>query len=904
MAISILIRFPISTVQYEDKYMLGIEMDYKATLQASIVNDGGYVPNSALTTEAVLVYDGTLNGDTVIQTDGRDNLFDPLVTSKLKFNIVSHEFPSWLLEATDYYTDVRCCLAVKGSKNEWICEWRGYIWGNTLNSTVVDDWIVTPVFALDELSMAKYIKIHNTLGEWGKSRRLWNYFAFYKSLNDSYFGHIYTWMGLNSTDTIYVDSPYCLKNDNGDALPDLLNELWLDSYMYVNQKEDEEKKTFSDLFTDVCKFLGLTFMVGGRGESPKDSYLLESPEYRVRNENYERIYHDNETPSSIFSATTGQWTGVVPNEKAGASFNITMEPMKYRGCKVTSEAKRYEAHDFLDDDNLEYYNKSKYVLHRWGNPGSNDTIANYCIKNPRFHKLYYMHPTTPEKEYMAVSAVNATTATSYNLMALINFGYIQADLNAQNYDYPKSADTLNYILTKTGAVIVKTGDFDVREDTEDENLTNYLLLMNHKWFNAGWLDDYWAGMHNTAEEALTGNFNEAVELHPFGHHQIRHNQEQHWLKMDYSLICANENLGDLDRFTTTSPYHVDDMRGSEALAMPVTTSDYDYDKESNSYGSKVGSYDESGNIQGYAPIVRWKAKIGDYEYTERGHWVLPSATGFTREFNVNNFPDNMTKTTRPASASTFGYAFCPYYNEMHPKSAGGKRDMLIDVYGYGGPSYPLDGETTLKILNPSICFDWKDNAKIGYLNNIYFLMRDIKFSFTDMAEIMGEDMVYETGDVFDTISKTKVMYKTDFNLCSPKYDGLFYNALQYTYASGKYIANARNFYKQTNLLIGRYMEDWNVNYYCDQLAPNPMTINLQMRYKAGRDESMLFNNHVYIEDMTETPFTFQVRERTIVVNRNIVKFKADRVYDNVWSKMENPPRQVDDMPVDENDYNL
>ena len=56
MAISILIKFPISTVQYEDDYMLGIEMDYTATLEARLREDSTFVESGS--TDACLMFEG------------------------------------------------------------------------------------------------------------------------------------------------------------------------------------------------------------------------------------------------------------------------------------------------------------------------------------------------------------------------------------------------------------------------------------------------------------------------------------------------------------------------------------------------------------------------------------------------------------------------------------------------------------------------------------------------------------------------------------------------------------------------------------------------------------------------------------------------------------------------------
>ena len=236
----ILLRFPISTVQYEEEYMLGIEFDWTQSLQDAISGDTAFTAQT-FQSQDVIVFDGTLNGDVTIKTDGRATIYEPLVTTKLNFNLVSHNFPSWIMEATYYYTNVRVVLASK-IKNEWVEQWRGYLWGNTLNSTVVDDWITTSIFALDEISMSKYIKVAHTIGDYSKSRRLWNYFAFYKSFNDANFGHIYTYMDLSSTDLIYWDNELCVRDESNNEQPDLLGDLYLDDYIYVNYDDEKELK--------------------------------------------------------------------------------------------------------------------------------------------------------------------------------------------------------------------------------------------------------------------------------------------------------------------------------------------------------------------------------------------------------------------------------------------------------------------------------------------------------------------------------------------------------------------------------------------------------------------------------------------------------------------------------------
>lgn len=879
---SIYIYFPISTVQYEERYMLGLEFDWTQSLQDAIDADSAFTAKTTQYSEVTATYEGMLNGDIKIKTDSRDTIYAPLVTSKLNFNLVSHNFPSWIMEATQYYTSVRCVLCAR-IKNEWSEAWRGYLWGNTLNSTVVDDWIKTSIYALDELSMAKYIKVGNTIGEYGKSRRLWSYFAYYKSFNDSNFGWIYTLMGSNSTDQIYWDDNLCLKDSNGNPLPDLLGTLWLDSYMYVNYDNEDEMQKWSDLFTDVCDLLGVTFCVGGYSW-PKDAYLITTMNPQERNVNYTRFTHDNEYYTGVTTSTTSNFMTITPSEKVDASFNITLQPQKWKGAKFTSEAKRYEVHEYLDDDNLEYYNEDKYCLERWGTSGkSTNTIAQYCIVKPMYHKLYYMKPTSKENNYISATTQNINLNYTpggqdmrfENLAYLIHYNYISADTQAQNYDYPKTADTLDYLITKRGAAIVKMGTFERRDVEEDSDLENYLIMMNHKWYQAYHFPLFHSDIAINDGDALTGNDFAYVKFMPWKNHQIRHTNEDYYLQIDYSMLAIDENKGVIDFPTSASPYHRTYIGNTQIDAWPCTETNFDYDDDNSGWDCVVGSYYDNEPIQGFPPMIQLRATIGDRYLDSRGNWMPLSQQGhYPAGYNMRNFPDSYDTCVYAISAMTdsFGYKFTAPYNTLHPRNDGGKKRFLLNVGGYGGAGAPIDGNVEIEFWGPAVCYDWGKNAH-SYRNNIYYLLKDIEFKFTDMAEIEGKDMVLETTDIYDTLSKTKEIRKKEFNLCSPKYSGLFYNCFKYS--DGKGIYNARKYYKQNNLLSSEPAEQIVLRNYTEYDWPSPMTIDLKMRYHA---EDNYYHNQLIISGLTEAPNEiFVVREKTFNITRNIVDFKADRV---------------------------
>ena len=105
-------------------------------------------------------FEGTLTGSVKVSDDERDDFFEPLVCSKLKFNMAVQQFPGWLLDfcrkrrakAVLYYDD--------GLKHEL---WRGYLIDQTLSLTVVDDQLSVPLVALDEVAMAKNIRFKPSL---------------------------------------------------------------------------------------------------------------------------------------------------------------------------------------------------------------------------------------------------------------------------------------------------------------------------------------------------------------------------------------------------------------------------------------------------------------------------------------------------------------------------------------------------------------------------------------------------------------------------------------------------------------------------------------------------------------------------------------------------------------------
>lgn len=943
MAISILIKFPISTVQYENSYMLGIEMDYSATLEARLRDDSAFVESGS--TDACLMFIGTLNGDTVVQTDGRDGIYDPLISTKLKFNIVSHNFPSWLIEECDYYTDVRCALAVLNDKNQWEEQWRGYLWGNTLNSVVVDDYIVTPVFALDEIGMTKYLKVYNTIGQYGKSRKLWNYFAYYKSLNDSYFGHIYQFMELvYSSDAIYWDCPYCLHDSNNDELVDFLSILNFDSYGYVYQDEENDKLTWRDLFYDVCQYLGVTFAVGSHGSTANDEYLIETPESKTRNDNYTRIRHNNDSVTATTTTSGGNWTTIVPNEKVDADFNITLEPPKYKGVKIKSEVKRYVTHDYLDDEENEPFDKDRYCLAKWARrDGGGGSGTDVYFPNTLYRKLYYLKQSDKENKYVEYYQHDKMNEKD-NHVTLYNAGYFDSNnsgLTAIDYGANAMLDKIGWMNTRHGAVPIKFGELNFRNEMENEQLTNYICLINNTFFNAYWEPAYtfsgtpYSVTADTPTTAWTPNplfflpqeFDDRQELFckfkPFSSHEIRHNTEKHYLQIQIDANILDENRGRLAWNSGNTVSYV--MSGTNMCIFPSLSTEYDYNDDSMVYplgGNQQAHYKhyntisdsnyENSGYNDFEPQLYIQAHIGDYYLGSGGYFIQSGATYQRPDYFPLPLFSQSVDYSDYLIIGNYGYELKDNtYGVL--KSLGEPKGNEYRVIDCGNINYayinqlPMNGVLEINVLGPMPPFIELNRRHTFKNSNVYTLLSNVKFSYTDEAEILGKPSNYEESDTYDTLSKTKVMDEITYNLTTPQYEGLFYNCFQYTDKNEKnmdVILNAKKFYKQGSQQIGASMEYWGVESMANYVAPSPMKVNFSMRFDGLTDRNLLWNNHLLIDDMTETPYMYEVTEKTIYINRNIIKYKADRVYDDPWRDMSKQPNQPSHatVPVDNNEY--
>ena len=161
----LIIRFPFSSVN-DEQYMLAVCLHHPVSLQSVMdvldADSQVFTPGLAYTdgTDNIYNYTGTLQGSVQVVDDERDDFYEPIVASKLTFNMACETFPEWLMQ----YCDMRWASVILYKDNATNVElWRGYLVAQSLNMTVVRDKLACSMVAVDEIGMAKYMPLNKTL---------------------------------------------------------------------------------------------------------------------------------------------------------------------------------------------------------------------------------------------------------------------------------------------------------------------------------------------------------------------------------------------------------------------------------------------------------------------------------------------------------------------------------------------------------------------------------------------------------------------------------------------------------------------------------------------------------------------------------------------------------------------
>jgi hypothetical protein len=792
-----IIRFPFSSVN-DEQYTLALCLcsTYDFEEVNKILDDDRELftkkPSQSGGGDTVYNWEGTLTGSVKAVDDERDDMWTPLVCSKLSFNMAVSDFPTWLME---YCNNNRAKVVLYKNGVTDVEMWRGYVVAQTLNMTVVNNLLSCPLVAVDEVAMAKYMNFKETVeyvttDHWCSIFTLMEHFHTLHhtrglSSATTGFDKLYTILGLAHSNRMLWHRVLCLVDGDGDPINDMASALNVNLDKWLQDKE----ATWEDCLNDLLEYLGVTFAVGSYGtQTICDTYLLTCPTDIATIEQFVYTF-DNHT---ITSLNTSQYLIMSNPSKVGANLQLSCEPDKYKEVVVTSTPERWEGHDYLTDEHYKEIVEGASVRYEWGEgPASSPTeLTNYG-----FHKLIYIKPDADEADYVEIPP------------CADGEGFVMARAGELPYDNLSSCDgktepdascvnSLDFITFKEGCCCVKIGEGNIGGIDEDKLLAPYFILLNHMWGNRWGESLYSMQTEHLADTAW-------IKLFPLGGISAIHPADSHYLKISMNIKFIRENMPSdisglkqtrlwLKQVPPSMPEYID--WGKPAILLPQDSTLYDFSNQNSEFYAGIQWVD----LYFYAYV-----KIGNFYYNGAG-WVYVSS-GETppkcqlRLWNdTNEIPYVLTNGLYVIVTKNYYFTVSnPYSSSNIVDKYSNQTSLLARMNGVSPHGQPMDGQLEIQILG-QIRFQ---SAPAGNNSIPFILINGVDINYTDDAELMSKDLKMEEKIVMDANSHTKKTLEKSLAMASPTVDGFFSNALLYD--NGKAWVNLRQvkYQIQTPLLF-------------------------------------------------------------------------------------------------------
>ena len=774
----LIIKFPFSSVNDND-YTLALCIHHPVTLQTAL--DALDADSEVFThgidatdgEDTIYNYTGTLTGKVKAMDDERDDIYEPVVASKLSFNMAVQTFPDWLMQ----YCNLRWVSVVlykNGTPN--IEMWRGYLIGQSLNMTVVNNLLSCSMVAVDEVGMAKYMPLNKNLAsalhsmligfimEYYHDIHFYNGFTLY-GINGIGFDRYYQLLGLTQTNAMLWHRDMSVTDDDGNELSNLPHTLVVNLDKWLQ----DDTATWEDVFDAVFRYLGVTLCVGGwQGLSGNDAYLLTCPTDSTGGAVKQYWYTFG---SGVLQVSGSLYRSMVNPMKIGADLQISMEPDKYKSVTIESEPKRWEMHKYLDDKDYPAVSDTKQVRYEWGT--TNDPDHGY-YEDFGWHKLIYTKPTTEEAEYVELPA--CTDGEGYVMARGGLLPYDDLD-SCTGLDQPNGtvADSLDFITFKEGATCVKIGGGDMGGVDENKSLTQYFLILNHVWGNM------WNSVNYTMQNAHYGD-TPFLTFKPFAGAKPTHPSEYHYLTISMKVKFIRENMALDYSGTPLNPYKWlwkpaptvnDSMTAidwtSPGILLPCEDSVYPYFEDRTSVYN--GACDAFAQLK-FTAIIR----CGDY-YWNGSSWVTTQATCDVTMWSETTEVAGINKRgIRVVKAKNYYYTIASPYQGNTMVNKYNDPTMMVDCHGVSIHNAPMAGQLEMKIL-----------GQIHYINTVpetvipesipFILINDVEIGWSDPSEFRGKDISNENTVYMDAYSTTKEEMRRELVMASPKVHGFFDNAL-------------------------------------------------------------------------------------------------------------------------------
>ena len=716
---------------------------------------------------AITSYEGTLVGDVIAEDDDREDVFQPLVASKLKFNLACQQFPTWLMDICDYYTNVKVVLCAKSGMIN-IERWRGYLMANTLNMTVVNEMMACPLVAVDEVGIAKYLKFKENYSPSDATPSLLSLFGTYWTLNHTNnFADLYSLLGLTASGNLFVAHDLQYRDHNGNLVNNILA-------LCVNLERFflDRDATWGDVFSDICTFIGVAFCIGGTSNGGNDRYILSGTDYWY---NKYLIYTFG---SSAYTQQSSRLFADLGNQaKVGGDLQCTYKPCEWKGVKVKSTPSRPPIHKYLENDNVKAIppasGHAEWCETRIGKNRSNlITIDEY-----KYRVFQYAEIVDKEDQWISeaeyVSMENCNLASDARVVGMTDGCFPLTDAALGHLrPQPTDVDSMDFALSKWGMIVAKIGSYETPRQKISANLNNYFVILNNKWGREYWnSDNIVSAVDYTA--AVIGT------LYPFaGDKSIRPNNES-FLSIDFSALFLNENIGSDVRIIENNALQ-SDLKGKIQSVFPIFDSFHDWSDTNDDFnGSLVESSHNA--VNSYYPYVIARLSIGNY-YWDGSAWVYKTGSVNLPTFNLPLIPTGSPKWYNVSTGYMHGEVDNYYYVECRPRVGTSDNVFRIPLTGLSTSLQPLSGQVKLEIFGRVPFFNGYDPT-IGdtrFNNILMVLISDIEIKFTDEAYyIDGKDIDTVGKTIVDANSTTKKLKEVDINMSSPTIEGVFDNCLVY-----------------------------------------------------------------------------------------------------------------------------
>ncbi len=871
----LIIRFPFSSVN-DEQYMLAICLHHPVSLQPvmDVLNADSQVFTPGLSytdgTDNIYNYTGTLQGSVVVADDERADFYEPIVASKLSFNMACETFPEWVMP----FCDLRWAHVILYKDNATNVElWRGYLVAQSLNMTVVRDKLACSMVAVDEIGMAKYMPLNQNLASNIHSLHIATLLEFYyyihyfkgfgfNGLNGIGFDRYYQLLGLTPTNRMLWHRNIALVNDDGDELDNIPSETLVNLDKWLN----DDKATWHDVFDAVLRYLGVTLCVGSwHGLAANDAYVLSCPTDGGGIKQYEYYFGSGST-----EVTGSQFAELANPFKIGGDLQVTVEPNRYKSVTINSTPHRWDSHAYLTNDHYKEIDQSKEVKYEWGEMKNHGTGP---FTQFAWHKLKYIKPDAQEAEFVEIAPCQDGE------------GYLMArsgelpcvDLTScEGKTEPDSdvADTLDFITFKEGCCCVKIGQGETDGIDEDAQLTNYFLVMNHNWGNM------YAGTSTTYHTMQTLHLADTVwlTLWPLGNDEPRHPSESHYLQMKMHVKFIRENIpsgidSNYGRITflylkapnAQTPNQSVDW-STPAIIMPSDTSYHDFATE--------GILNASLNLW-YDLYFKAYIHIGDFYYNGTT-WVHVASGETPPKCDVTLWND----TNEISSVTNIGQRVIItksyYYTVGNPYRGSNLVDrytnqtkLLTDLGQLSIPGQELEGKLEIQVLGQIRLqhgsFDIKNNS-------IPFVLIDgIDINYTDEAEMIGKDIANKATVYMDRYSQTKEEMVRDIEMASPSVPGFFDNSL--LYSGGKAVHNLATVIAQGGS-TARQPEQMLATQLAQQYSDGQCFVELSTPIHF---DDNLHNVGFVVKGLTEVGGTFLPVKRTFDYRMERMRVKLQRV---------------------------